>query len=384
MHSLFLRQEACILAKFRSDVVFDKTEHGTKTTASRTHFGRNRVRQLRLAEKNTTVCPERITSISISHSNRRISMQKRPRVGLALSAGGARGWAHIGVIETLLAAGVPIDCVAGTSMGALVGAALAADRLAPLHEVAVELDWKRVLSHFVELSFPRAGLIDGRRILQFLKRHVGEPLIESLARPYAAVATDVGTGREVVLRSGKLLEAVRASIAIPGLFTPAVTASGVLVDGGLVNPLPVSTARALGADFVIAVDVIRAPLPVSMLRREWNFPRRSRLPQPRSELGKRLHKALESAFAGWNRVRTHARGTDRSDLPNLFEIFGNAARIVQRQITDMRLEREPPDLLIQPAVQEIRTMDFHRAAEAIAAGAAAAASALSSASRDSL
>jgi len=311
-------------------------------------------------------------------------MQKRPRVGLALSAGGARGWAHIGVIETLLAAGVPIDCVAGTSMGALVGAALAADRLAPLHEVAVELDWKRVLSHFVELSFPRAGLIDGRRILQFLKRHVGEPLIESLARPYAAVATDVGTGREVVLRSGKLLEAVRASIAIPGLFTPAVTASGVLVDGGLVNPLPVSTARALGADFVIAVDVIRAPLPVSMLRREWNFPRRSRLPQPRSELGKRLHKALESAFAGWNRVRTHARGTDRSDLPNLFEIFGNAARIVQRQITDMRLEREPPDLLIQPAVQEIRTMDFHRAAEAIAAGAAAAASALSSASRDSL
>jgi NTE family protein len=293
---------------------------------------------------------------------------RRPRIGVALGSGGARGWAHIGVLDALREAGIDIHCVAGASMGALVGAAFAAGRLADLRQVAVELDWKRVLGYFAELSLSGSGLIDGRKIRRFLSEYVGAINIERLTLPYAAVATDIETGREVVLRAGNVVEAVRASISIPGLFTPGRRDGAFLVDGGLVNPIPVSVARALGADAVIAVDVVRAPLPV---RRE-DAVRRPRFKRPRGEIAAQLFDAIEIRIADLNLRRAAIDGR-RGGAPGIIDVFGNAARIVQRQIADMRLEREPPDVLIQPDVQNISTMDFHRAAEAISAGRAAVA-----------
>lgn len=305
-------------------------------------------------------------------------MPKLPRAGLALGGGGARGWAHIGVIEALQAAGIAITCVAGTSMGALVGAAFAAGRLEDLKQVALGLDWKRALGYFAELSLPSSGLIDGRRIQQFLRQYIGVRSIESLPLPFAAVATDIETGREVVLREGNLVEAVRASIAIPGLISAVARPDAVLVDGGLVNPIPVNVARMLGAEWVVAVDVVRAPLPMRGRSEQARAtPTRRRWRRPSSAVAGAIFDAVHVRWADVERKRADYART-RHSTPGLMEVFGNSARIVQRQIADMRLEREPPDLLIQPDVQSIHTMDFHRAAEAIEAGARAGAMALAS------
>ena len=184
---------------------------------------------------------------------------RRKKIGLALGSGGARGWSHVGVVEAVRELGIPIHCVAGTSMGAVVGSAFAADKIDALHQAALELDWRHFAYYFLEVSLPRAGLIDGGRIVKFLKQRIISANIEDLAIPFAAVATDIFSGDEVVFREGCVINAVRASIAIPGIFTPLVTKDHVLVDGGLVNPLPVSVARDMGANFVIAVDILRPP-----------------------------------------------------------------------------------------------------------------------------
>ncbi len=179
----------------------------------------------------------------------------KPRwVGVALSGGGAAGLAHAGVLAELTAAGIPIHCVAGTSAGAMVGAAYAANHLAEFRKTMCGLTRRRVLLLF-DPTWPHSGLLGGRRALELIRPYVGER-IEDLAHPYAAVATDLQSGAEVVLRHGNVVEAIRASIAIPGLFTPQRWQGRLLVDGGLVNPLPVDVARQLGAQFVIAVSVL--------------------------------------------------------------------------------------------------------------------------------
>jgi NTE family protein len=307
----------------------------------------------------------------------------KKRIGLALGSGGARGWSHIGVIKAVLDRGIEPYCVAGTSMGALVGAAFASGRIDALHQVAMDLDWKRIAYFFLELSLPRMGLIDGTRIVEFVKEYVSPVNIEELALPFAAVATDISTGDEVVLKAGNVIDAVRASIAIPGMLTPLVRDESLLVDGGLVNPLPISVARQLGADFVIAVDITRAPLPT-----------RSRPgPRPRTE-GRPYSRPVELARTNstgklLNRLNAKLRGLDfaalpaskrwfgKDDLPSIFDIYGNSMRIIQRQITTTRLMLEPPNLLIRPDVQDIRTTEFHRAADAVLAGYRAAQEALS-------
>ncbi len=177
------------------------------------------------------------------------------KIGLALGSGGARGWAHIGVIEALEEAGFPVQCVAGTSMGALVGGAFASGRVQSLKEVALRLDWKQAIYYFLEVTFPRSGLIDGLKIASFVRQNVGKTNIQTLPMPFATVATDVLTGQEVVIDKGDMIDAIRASISIPGIFTPVSRDGAILVDGGLVNPVPVSVARRLGADVVIAVDL---------------------------------------------------------------------------------------------------------------------------------
>ncbi|MCX7591936.1 MAG: patatin-like phospholipase family protein, partial [Kiritimatiellae bacterium] len=286
------------------------------------------------------------------------------RIGLALGSGGARGWAHLGVLRALGELRIPVYCVAGTSIGALVGAVFASGNTDLLCRVVLELDWKKVIHYFLELTFPRSGLIDGVRVVEFLKEHVRAVDIQDLGLPFAAVATDLRTGEEIVIREGNVVEAVRASIAIPGMFTPVVRDDAVLVDGGLVNPLPVSVVRALGAEQVIAVDLTAHPALVRSSRNEKTRARQrlkdwtERVAAEHRDnpllkkFSERLRRFKGRKFA-WSRT-----DSARTRLPGIFEVLGSSIRIVERQITIARLRIEPADVLIQPEVQSCGFMDY--------------------------
>jgi len=293
----------------------------------------------------------------------------RPRIGLALGSGGARGWAHVGVLQRLREMGVPVACVAGTSIGAIMGAAFAGGRIDVVEDLSRVLDWRRVATLFLEVSFPRGGLVSGKRIQQLLQDIVGVTRIEELAIPFAAVAADLRSEEQVVLDRGSLVDALRASIAIPGIFTPAHHDGQDLIDGGTVNPLPIDVARLLGADVVIAVDInlchgrgcapdAQAPAPPRPLSRE--------VPAILARVGERL-PPLQGAMADAMQRWFHRESKEL----NIFDVLTRAVRIAENQITRSRLTIDPPTILIQPAVGDIDTLEFHRSAPAIAAGRAA-------------
>jgi NTE family protein len=307
---------------------------------------------------------------------REAAQSGRPRVGLALGAGGARGWAHLGVLRRLDELGVPIDCVAGTSAGALVGAVYLAGRLDLLEALSRRLDWRQMARLFFEVNFPRSGLLTGRNVARFLQEVVGVDMIEALDRPFAAVATDLLAHHERVFTQGGLVDAIRASISIPGIFTPARCGDRDLVDGALVNPLPVSVLRAMGATRIIAVDVnlrpgtgsetATAPADFAPARPPSDTPTAAdalirRLYQRLPQLSRRSAK-MEALIRKW---------THRRPGLTIFDVLTHSTRIFENQVTRSRLLTDPPDLLIQPAVGDIATLDFARAAPAIAAGAQA-------------
>ena len=300
----------------------------------------------------------------------------RPRVGLALGAGGARGWAHLGVLRRLDELGVPVDCVAGTSAGALVGAVYLAGRLDLLEALSRRLDWRQMARLFFEVTFPRSGLLTGRHVVRFLQEVIGVDTIEALDRPFAAVATDLHAHHERVFTQGGLIDAIRASISIPGVFTPARCGERDLVDGALVNPLPVSVLRAMGATRIIAVDVnlrpgtgietADAPADAAPAR----LP--SGTPTPADALIQRLYQRLPQLSGRSARIESLIRKrTHRHAGLTIFDVLTQSTRIVENQVTRSRLLTDPPDLLIQPAVGDIATLDFARTAPAIAAGAQA-------------
>ncbi len=286
------------------------------------------------------------------------------QIGLALSAGGASAMAEIGVVEELVNAEIPIHCVAGTSAGAMVGAAFAANRLEAFRDTMTSLTRRRVLGIF-DPTWPRTGLLGGRRAMKLISRHVGTR-IEELERPFAAVATDLITGDEVVLHSGEVLDAIRASIAIPGIFTPVRQQHRLLVDGGLVDPIPVTAARSLGADLVIAVSVL--PLPpgeASPTRRHLTV-----------ELFRRVLSDLRPApgpeGASAARPEEDAElGSARDARLGLVEIVVSATRIAAQRIAASRLREDPPEALVLVDVPQIGILDFHRSGEMVEIGRAA-------------
>ncbi len=290
-----------------------------------------------------------------------------PKIGLALGSGGARGWAHLGVLRRLTELGVRPSCIAGTSIGSIVGALYASDRIDTMEDLATQLDWKRVAQLFLEVSFPRSGLLTGKNLMKLLRSIIPVHAISSLRVPYAAVATDLDSEAEVVLDSGSLFTAIRASIGIPGIFTPTVLNGRHLVDGGLVNPLPVSVCRAMGADLVIAVDInlrappqrrqpLRAPVPEPS-------PRIARLTASLARLVPQLQEPAENAVHRWLTPQKSA-----ADTLSIFDVLTRSFRLAENQITRRELEINPPDILIQPEVGDIMTLEFHRGPEAIAAG----------------
>jgi NTE family protein len=285
-------------------------------------------------------------------------MQKprKPKIGLALGAGGARGWAHIGAIQALNAQGIRPDIVCGTSMGSLVGAAYAAGELERLEEWAISLGWRDVFG-LMDFTW-HGGLIRGRKLFEFMRARFGLRDIASLPLPYGAVATELATGREVWLREGHVLDAVRASIAIPGVFAPVLRDGELLVDGALVNPVPVSMCRALGADLVIAVDL------------GW-----AKLGYYRERARDREDAADDDKRGWWSRFlpgRADEADGESPDMPSALGVFFSSLDIMQVRVGRSRLAGEPADALITPILPDFAMMDFHRARSAIDEGRAAA------------
>ena len=309
---------------------------------------------------------------------------KHRRVGLALGSGGARGWAHLGVLQALREKNLQVECVAGTSMGAVVGAFLSAGRAAALRELAETLDWRRLRQFFWEVSLSRSGLTDGRKLLEETRKLIGVREFRELELPFRAVATDLNSGGEVVLSSGNLLEALRASLSIPGVFSPVWVGKRLLVDGGLVNPVPVNVARAMGAQVVIAVDVSQEIVPEEKPAGRKETGAESRrgpllLPKEKAEEERAGPvQMMESFFADIEKKARRLRAAVAGDRPKpaMVDVLVRSVRIAEAQIARSRRQMEPPDVLIEPKVGGIGTLEFQRAKEAIAAGHAAALRAL--------
>ena len=291
----------------------------------------------------------------------------RPSIGLALGSGGARGWAHIGVMRTLARAGIEPDIICGTSVGALVGGLHLAGKLDALEDWARNLNKMRILS-YLDLRVT-GGVIGGQRLIAMMREHLGTTTLEELPLPFTSVATDLLTGHEVWLRKGDLVDVLRASISLPGLFSPVEIDGRWLVDGALVNPLPVSVCRAMGAHVVIAVNLSadpigRARMPGQRIARATGFDLPRDMPGAPGELNHGLGSWLRSLF-----VR-------EADSPSILGVMVQSLNILLDRITRSRLAGEPPDISIAPRLGHIGLLEFDRAEEVIVEGALAAERAL--------
>jgi NTE family protein len=302
---------------------------------------------------------------------------RRPVIGLALGGGAARGFAHIGIIRTLLAHGIVPNVVVGTSIGAVVGGAYASGHLDELEGWARSLQPRSVLS-YLDIRLNGSGLIGGARLAAEIEAAMGKTLIEELPMKYATVATEVRTGHEIWLTHGPMVDAMRASYALPGIFSPVLVGDRWLVDGALVNPVPVSAARALGAEIVIAANLSsdvfthsttiysHGPTPgVSVSVMPETQPAAG---PPKRGIGKffSAERTMKREFFG---------GGGR---PGISSVMVDAFNIMQDRITRARLAGDPPDMLITPRVGQIGWFDFHRAEDLIAHGARAAERAIDS------
>lgn len=287
------------------------------------------------------------------------------RFGLVLGSGSARGWAHIGVIRTLTEAGFKPDLICGTSIGSLVGAAYAMGRLDELEDWVRGLSWQDVVG-FLDISF-NGGLIKGAKLIDFFRSTFSTSEIGELEIPFAAVATDLQSGREIWLQQGSVFNAVRASIALPGLFTPARHEGRYVVDGGLVNPVPVSLARAMGADVVVAVD-----LNANLIGRHTTSSGKATSGPVTEGVARkvlqRLQQGISSIFPG---------DDGGTNSPSMLDVIAASINIMQVRVTRGRLAGDPADVLLAPRVSNLELMDYHLGAEAIVAGARAAEDALS-------
>ena len=293
--------------------------------------------------------------------------KRRPIVGLALGGGAARGFAHIGIIKTLIARGIVPDVVVGTSIGAVVGGTYVSGHLDEFEDWARGLQRRNIFS-YLDIKLDGSGLIGGDKLAAQLESALGDTLIEDQTTKFASVATEVRTGHEIWLTHGRLVDAIRASFALPGIFSPCLVGDRWLVDGALVNPVPVSTARALGAEIVIAVnlssDVFGHSTTIFSHGSESDGPIGSDeddIPQKRG-IGRLFspERAVKREFFG---------GGGR---PGISTVMIDAFNIMQDRITRARLAGDPPDLLITPRVGQIGWFEFHRADETIAHGTRAA------------
>jgi NTE family protein len=298
------------------------------------------------------------------------TVSRRPTIALALGGGAARGFAHIGVIRTLIAKGFKPDIIAGTSIGAVVGGCYAAGKLDEIEHWARSLTRRRLFS-YLDVSLGGLGLISGTRVFETLNEAIGDAKIEALPLRFAAIATEIGTGHEIWLTRGRLAEALRASYALPGIFPAVQIGDRWLMDGALVNPVPVSAARALGARVVIAVNVNTDLFGRGTTIQDYGAAES----EPPAEQEAASHGLL-GLFGAEKNARRRFFGT--AARPGLSNVMVQAFNVMQDRITRARLAGDPPDVMISPRIGRVGLFDFHRAEEAIAIGAEATEKALES------
>ncbi|MDX1443022.1 MAG: patatin-like phospholipase RssA [Gammaproteobacteria bacterium] len=306
------------------------------------------------------------------------SSKRKMKIGLALGSGAARGWAHIGVIRELAERGIKPDIVTGSSVGAVVAGALASGNLDDFE------DWVSTLGRvdiirLLDARMTGGGFLQGKSLMKAISKQIGDPNIEDLDLPYGAVATELGTGREIWLREGSLLEACRASIALPGMFAPAELDDTWMLDGGLVNPVPVSLARAMGADLVIAVNLNGDLVGQHFWMRRDEEQDHSSDEEFERELEKELQKHKDSPIAKWAAKLKAGLGvrldsyisslrSKETPEPGLFDVIVGSIDIMQDRITRSRMAGEPPDVHVTPRLSHIGLMEFDRAKESIEEG----------------
>ena len=289
-------------------------------------------------------------------------MKRTPRIGIALGSGSARGWAHVGVLRALAREGIEPQIISGCSIGAFVGAVAAAGDLEKLGGWVETLGWQDVVG-LMDMGL-RGGLIKGDKLIGFFERNFVDRDFTALLHSFGCVATDLQSGHEVWLREGSVSAAVRASIALPGLLTPAWQDGRLLVDGGLVNPVPVSLARAMGADIVIAVD-----LNSDVVGAAWRNPARVETPAAEAPVG--WPRKLLSRFGRNGAPAAADEAAEPEGLPSMLTVMQSSISIMSVRIARSRLAGEPADVLISPRLAQLGLMDYHRGAEAIAEGEAA-------------
>jgi len=300
----------------------------------------------------------------------------RPRIGLALGSGVGRGWAHIGVLKGLAKAGIEVDVVAGTSIGALVAGVHLAGHMDALETWALSLNRMRIM-RYIDLSMQSGGMIGGRRLSRLLSENLGDLAIEHLPKPFITVATELATGHEIWLRQGPLVQALRASYALPGIFPPVEIEGHPLVDGALVNPVPVSVCRAMGARLVIAVN-----LNADMLGSELKQAHQGKSGGNGGTRGGTRGGDEKSIAGGIGGIGSGGIGSGigggvleglfrRDGTPSMFNVMAGALNILQDRLGRSRLAGDPPDVTIAPRVGHIGLLDFDCAEELIVCGEAA-------------
>jgi NTE family protein len=338
------------------------------------------------------------------------NMDNKPIVGLALGSGAARGLAHFGVIKALKEYDFDVQYVAGASIGAVVGAAYAAGKEDTLEDAYRHMDKKKIFSLF-DLVFPGASIMEGNKVSDFVHQHLGLSDFSNLHKELGIITTDLLTGTEVVLTKGDLKQAIKASFAVPGIMKPVLMDEYMLLDGGMVNPVPVSTVKNMGADLIIAVDVNHYLLESNVAQLKSVKSKRSveslendkkNIIEP--PIGNSIESAVESIVdrkvsseekeqneeqllnqSSWIDKLNHKlsniempaldkfkKWTDKEPLPGIFSVMMASVDIMERQIAKSQLKECPPDILIKPKVGDYKFLDFDHADELIQAGYEAA------------
>jgi NTE family protein len=308
---------------------------------------------------------------------------KKPKIGLALGSGAARGLAHIGVLKALIEEGISINMIAGSSMGALVGAYFARyKKIAEFEELVLETDWKKLLGMAdFNLALMFKGFIHGQKVKELLRAIIGDIEFKDLKIPLAVVATDVNTGEEVIIKEGSVIDAVRASISIPGIFMPVKYGRRFLIDGGVVNPVPADVVRNMGATFVIACNVIqrskriRTRKPTKKQKISFGSISNSQAKRKTlSSLSGRLSRIIQkNKFENFRKVFTTFQMKIQNKVkrvdpntPSIFEVIIQSIYSMEYEIAKLRTKEA--DVVITPDVGNLAALEFYRGKEPISEG----------------
>jgi NTE family protein len=299
--------------------------------------------------------------------------QHKLKIGIALGSGSARGWAHLGVLQALKKMNIEPDVVAGCSIGAFVGGAYANNQLDEVIEWTQTLTRKDVVG-FLDLSMSRGGLIKGSKLFNYIKHKFGNPEINTLSKTFGAVATELNTGREIWLREGLLYDCVRASAALPGLITPKKLNDQWLIDGGVINPVPVSLCRALGADIVIAVnlngDIVKNKTPMATAHQADNKQELNNDVEIEKNQGffDKLSIPLKLEFDKQKNSFIERFFNTTEKAPSLIDVMSSSINIMQDRITRSRMVGDVPELILSPKLSHLGLLEFDKARDAIKEG----------------